>query len=77
VSVPGIGDVTVPILATRSDGAQTVIALAGPLTEEHPSDPRIAEMREKWDGEVVPVNELLVRGNLPTATRKVEERVLA
>ena len=77
VSVPGMGDVTVPILATRSDGVQTVIALAGPLTEEHPSDPRLAEMREKWDCEVVPVNELLVRGNLQTATRKVEEQVLA
>lgn len=77
VNVPGMGNVTVPILAIRSDGIQRVIALAGPLTEEHPSDPRIVEMREKWDGEVVPINELLVRGNLPTATRTVEERVLA
>jgi len=76
LNVPGMGDVKVPILATRSDGSQVVIALAGPLTDEHPADPRIAEMRERWEGEVIPVNELLVRGNLPTATRIVEERVL-
>jgi ATP-dependent helicase YprA (DUF1998 family) len=77
VSVPGMGDLNVPILATRSDGVRKVIALAGPLTDEHPSDPRIAAMREKWDGDVIPVNELLVRGNLPTATRMLEERMLA
>jgi hypothetical protein len=77
VGVPGMGDVTVPILATRADGSQMVIALAGPLTDEHPADPCLGEMLEKWDGEVFPINELLVRGNLPTATRMVEDRVLA
>ena len=77
VSVPGMGDVTVPILATRLDGVRKIIALAGPLTDEHPSDPRIAELRDKWDGEVIPVNELLVRGNLPTATNKIEDGLFA
>ena len=77
IDVPALGEVTVSILATRSDGVRKVIALAGPLTDEHPSDPRLAEMRETWDGEVIPVNELLVRGNLPTATRLVEEAVRA
>lgn len=77
VAVPGMGDVVVPILATRGDGAKTVIAIAGPLTADHPADPVIAELREKWDGgDVIPVNELLVRGNLPAATRMVEEGVL-
>lgn len=77
VTVPGMGDVIVPILATRGDGAKIVIAIAGPLTADHPADPVIAELREKWGGgDVIPVNELLVRGNLPAATRTVEEEVL-
>ena len=78
VTVPGMGDVTVPILATGANGAKTVIAIAGPLTADHPADPLIAQLREKWDGgHVIPVNELLVRGNLPAATRAVEDKVLA
>jgi len=77
VTVPGMGNVTVPILATRADGAKSVIAIAGPLTSDHPADPLIGELREKWDGgKVIPVNELLVRGNLPAATRKAEDEVL-
>ena len=73
VIVPGLGPVTIPILATRADGKRFAIALAGALTGDHPADPAIATMRERW-GEVpvVPVNELLVRGNLPTATRNVQ-----
>lgn len=77
VSVSGLGEVVVPILATAPDGRRFVVALAGPLTGDHPADPHIAELRERWDGGVViPVNELLVRGNLPTATRMVEEAIL-
>lgn len=77
VTVPGMGDVPVSILATRSDGAVSVIAIAGPLTADHPADPIVAELRERWDGgAVIPVNELLVRGNLPAATRAVEEELL-
>lgn len=73
VNVPGVGPVTIPILATRADGKRFAIALAGALTGDHPADPTIADMREKW-GEipVIPVNELLVRGNLPAATRNVQ-----
>jgi len=78
VTVTGMGDVTVPILATRADGAKSVIAVAGPLTADHPADPIIGELREKWDGgHVIPINELLVRANLPAATRAVEDEVLA
>jgi hypothetical protein len=78
LDVPGMGEVTVPILATRGDGKRSVVAIAGPLTGEHPADPMIGRLRETWaGGEVIPVNELLVRGNLPTATRMVEEALLA
>lgn len=72
VDVPGMGSVTIPILATRSDGERFAIALAGGLTGDHPADPRIVEMRENWpDLLVIPVNELLVRGNLPAASLSV------
>ena len=72
VDVPGMGPVTIPILATLSDGQRFAIALAGGLTGDHPADPRIAEMRETWpDLLVIPVNELLVRGNLPAASLSV------
>ena len=73
VAVPGLGEVTVPILATRADGKRFAIALSGALTTDHPADPGIAKLRETWDGvPVITINELLVRGNLPAATRSVQ-----
>lgn len=73
VDVPDLGSVTIPILAARSSGERFAIVLSGALTGDHPADPAIAEMREKWGGlPVIPVNELLVRGNLPAATRIVQ-----
>jgi hypothetical protein len=77
VTVPELGDVTIPILATHLDGRRFAVALTGPLTTEHPADPTIVALCETWDGiEVIPVNELLVRGNLPAATRLVQDRLL-
>ena len=76
VTVPGLGDVLIPILATRPDGRRYAVALSGALTADHPADPGIARMREEWDGiSVVLVNELLVRGNLPAATREVQSQI--
>ena len=76
VTGAGAGDVEVPILATRTDGQRFVIALSGPLTADHPADPSIREMREKAsDIQVIVMNELLVRGNLPAATREVQQRL--
>lgn len=76
VSVPGLGDVSIPILATLSSGQRFAIALSGALTTDHPADPAIAELRETWDGiEIIPINELLVRGNLPAATRSVQSQI--
>jgi ATP-dependent helicase YprA (DUF1998 family) len=76
ISVPGVGQVVIPILATRPDGRRFAIALSGALTIDHPADPLIARMREEWDGvTVIPINELLVRGNLPAATRAVQSQI--
>jgi Domain of unknown function (DUF1998) len=76
VTFAGTGDVEVPILAVRKDGKRFAIALSGPLTTDHPADPSIRELREKTSEiQVIVVNELLVRGNLPAATREVQQRV--
>ena len=51
VAVPGLGDVTIPILATRQDGRRFAVALTGPLTTEHPADPAMVALREIWGGD--------------------------
>ncbi|RTL63139.1 MAG: DUF1998 domain-containing protein, partial [Hyphomicrobiales bacterium] len=67
--------ITAPILA-RHGGTHYVIALSGPLTNDHPADPLIRELRESGSPITVIVeNELLVRANLPAATRNVLSRL--
>jgi ATP-dependent helicase YprA (DUF1998 family) len=76
ISVTGIGEIEVPILATTKSGQRFVVALSGPLTSDHAADPSVRELREKTsDPSVKVVNELLVRGNLPAATREVHQLV--
>ena len=70
------GTVTAPILATGPGGRRAIIALSGPLTDDHPADPDIAAFRER--GADIPIlieNELVVRGNLPFATRDVRQKI--
>jgi ATP-dependent helicase YprA (DUF1998 family) len=67
--------VTAPILV-RAKGNEYIVALSGPLTGDHPIDTAIAEYRT--NGGPIPViveNELVVRGNLPAATRAVLQRL--
>jgi len=76
VSVVGAGDVEVPILALTKSGKRFVIALSDPLTTDHPAESSIRELREKTSNiQLIVVNELLVRGNLPAATLEVRQRV--
>jgi ATP-dependent helicase YprA (DUF1998 family) len=76
VALPGGVTLTVPILATRPDGRQFAIALSGPITTGHPADESLLALtKAKGAPELVVVNELLVRGNLPAATRKVRQRL--
>lgn len=65
-----------PILAERNrDGAKFVIALSGPLTDDHPADFSLLQLRDNKVGQsLIVINELLVRGNLPAATAEVFER---
>jgi hypothetical protein len=64
--------VTVPILATRKDGQQFAIGLSGPLTADHPADASLLQLEQVAGApKLIIVNELLVRGNLPAATREI------
>ena len=75
LSIAGPGQVTVPILAVSESGDRFVIALSGPLTNDHPAAPSLKELPETVNLTLIVVNELLVRGNLPAATREVRQRL--
>jgi ATP-dependent helicase YprA (DUF1998 family) len=66
---------TAPILA-EIGGQKFIVALSGPLTVDHPANTAVAEFRA--NGGSIPViveNELVVRGNLPAATRGVLQKI--
>ena len=63
--------ITAPILATTRDGRRVIIALSAPLTPFHPADASIAVSGSTGGLPVIVENELLVRGNLPSATRRI------
>ena len=67
--------VTAPILATTGDGRRFVIALSAPLTPNLPSAPSIAALGETSELPLIVENELVVRANLPAATRRVMSRI--
>ncbi|WP_370034718.1 DEAD/DEAH box helicase [Qipengyuania mesophila] len=73
----GDKSINVPILAERN-GKKFVIALSGPLTSGYASDPLIEQLRESAsDLTVIIENELVVRANLPNATRNVYQQLSA
>jgi len=75
ISFGGGKTVKVPILAEHK-GKKFVVALSGPLTSGHPADPLIGELRDSGSEYTVIVeNELVVRGNLPNATRNVYQQL--
>ena len=74
VSVSGT-TLTAPILAERTGGQQFIIALSAPLTPGHPADPLVAAALADRAISVVVENELIVRANLPAATRSVIHRL--
>jgi len=61
----------VPILGTKGT-KQVAIGLSGPLTPDFPADEALVLLR-KTDFPVFVINELLVRGSLPTATLSVQQ----
>jgi len=76
IIIKDVGKRTVPIVALLGDGARFVIALSGPLTNDYPAAPSLnTVLAEADDLETIVINELLVRGNLPAATREVRQRL--
>jgi hypothetical protein len=76
VTAPRVGQVEIPILATASDGKRFAISLAGPLTNDYPVDPKLKAACEKIGNiQLIIVSELVVRANLPAATREVQLRL--
>ena len=72
----GKGLVVAPIFAKAGTSRNFIIALSGPLTTDHPADPAIADFRNAGgEIQVIVENELIVRGNLPAATRNVLQRL--
>jgi hypothetical protein len=50
------------------------VALSAPLAINHPDAASVRELQEASDEiQIIVVNELLVRGNLPAATREVRQ----
>ncbi len=71
VVIPGLGELTAPILATRDNGAQTIIDVTGPLTPKHSGNPVLLEAAEVSATHVHLVDELLIRKNLPWTTSEL------
>ena len=76
LTAAGGEQVKVPILVTGEGEQRFIVALSGPLTNDHPAESAIPKFVEQaGDLELIVVNELLVRGNLPAATREVRHRL--
>ena len=68
VSVPGIGAVYAPILATKQGSERFIIGIASPLTPDEPTTGALRELREYGPFPVLLADEIVVRRNLPRAT---------
>jgi ATP-dependent helicase YprA (DUF1998 family) len=78
VTIKGKKKINAPILATAKNGRQTVIALSAPLALNCPDDASVRELQQSVDAPpVIVVNELLIRGNIPAATREVQQRLFS
>lgn len=74
ISVPGLDQVKAPILVTR-EGSHAVIDITCPLTPKYPSRDEIRELMEYSSIPVFPVDELLIRKNLPWTTSNLLEKL--
>ena len=76
ISVGKSGRLTAPIKVTRADGAIFVVVVAGPLEIDYPIHPIAQALGEAThEIQIISVNELTIRGNLPDATSSVLEVV--
>ena len=72
-----LGEVEVPILITDESGAQLVVAVHSGLTPNYAPTPELRELSEFSFVPIHLVDEILIRKNLPAATRQVLDLVSA
>ena len=77
VTPPGLDrEITAPVYARRRDGAEFIVALHGPLTPKDPPNDDLRDLRRSNSS--VPLflrDEILVRRNLPAATRGLVSQI--
>lgn len=72
IDIPNVGAFTTPIHITKPDGAVFGIVVSGPLEIDYPADPIVqAILDSKIPFNIIPINELTIRGNLSDATNSV------
>lgn len=76
LTIPGFGRVVAPIWAMNRFETQFIVGLHGPLTPDEPCDSRLRDIKEYSVAlQVRLVDELVVRRNLPSATRNLIEAI--
>ncbi len=72
LEIDGLVGITAPILVEHADGSRFVLGLRNPLTPDDPADDALREFQDlSTTVPVYLVDELVVRKNLPAATREV------
>ena len=72
LDLDGLPSVIAPMLVKRANGSEFVLGLRNPLTPDEPADDSLREFRDlSTTVPVYLVDELVVRKNLPAATREV------
>ena len=75
VSVEGIGNVDVPILATKPNGQRALIGIHGPLTPDVAPTLELNRVHQETFERVKLVDDLIIARSLPSASREVREFV--
>lgn len=71
VDVEGVGQVHVPILATKFDGYRALIGVHGPLTPDVAPSPELNRVQQETFERVKLIDDLIIARSLPNATRAV------
>lgn len=75
VDIDGMGEVRVPILITKEGGTRAIVSVHSPIRLNQPLEGELQRIADETFELVRPVNELLVRENLPAAVQLVREEV--
>jgi hypothetical protein len=75
LEIPGIGTVEAPLLIENTGGLRLIVDVSAPLTPKQPADEMLREMVDYSPVAIKPIEELVVRRNLPRATSELLELV--